>query len=61
MRELIRFSTHRSQELVDITETVQAVVERSGIDEGLVHVYAQGATAAVMIQENWDESIRRRT
>ena len=58
MRELIRFSTHRSQELVDITEPVQAVVERSGITEGLVHVYAQGATAAVMIQENWDESVQ---
>jgi thiamine phosphate synthase YjbQ (UPF0047 family) len=52
MRELIRFATHRSQELVDITEPVQAVVERSGIADGLVHVYAQGATAAVMIQEN---------
>jgi secondary thiamine-phosphate synthase enzyme len=55
---LIRLSTHRSQELVDITEPVQAVVERSGIDEGLVHVDAQGATAAVMIQENWDESVQ---
>ena len=47
MRELIRFATHRAQQLVDITEPVQAVVERSGIDDGLVHVYAQGATAAV--------------
>jgi len=51
MRELIRFATHRSQ-LVDITEAVQAVVERSGFADGLVHVYAQGATAAVKIQEN---------
>ena len=41
MRELIRLATHRSQQLVDITEPVQAVVERSGIAEGLVHVYAQ--------------------
>jgi hypothetical protein len=42
MRELIRFATHRSQQLVDITEAVQAMVERSGITEGVVHVYAQG-------------------
>ncbi|MES9958035.1 MAG: secondary thiamine-phosphate synthase enzyme YjbQ, partial [Sedimenticola sp.] len=25
---------------------------------GLVSVYAQGATAAIMIQENWDESVQ---
>ncbi len=58
MRETIQFSTRRDQELVDITRQVQAVVERSGIRNGLVHVYAQGATAAIMIQENWDESVQ---
>jgi secondary thiamine-phosphate synthase enzyme len=58
MRELLHFATRRAQELVDITEAVSAVVRRSGIADGLVHVYAQGATAAVMIQENWDQSVQ---
>jgi secondary thiamine-phosphate synthase enzyme len=58
MREIIRFATSREQELVDITRAVETVVGRSGIHDGLVHVYAQGATAAVMIQENWDESVQ---
>jgi len=58
MRELLHFATGRPQELLDITESVAAVVRRSGISDGLVHVYAQGATAAVMIQENWDESVQ---
>ncbi len=58
MRELIHLATHQAQELVDITARVQAVVERSGLSDGLVHVYAQGATAAVMIQENWDQSVQ---
>ncbi len=58
MRDTIHFPTHRDQELVDITRQVQAVVARSGIRDGLVHVYAQGATAAIMIQENWDESVQ---
>ncbi|TVS06940.1 MAG: YjbQ family protein [Cyanobium sp. PLM2.Bin73] len=58
MRELLHFATGRPQELLDITESVAAVVRRSGISNGLVHVYAQGATAAVMIQENWDESVQ---
>lgn len=58
MRELLHFATRRHQELVDITEAVTAVVGPSGIADGLVHVHAQGATAAVMIQENWDESVQ---
>lgn len=59
MRDTIQFATHRDQELLDITGQVQAVVTRSGVRDGLVDVYAQGATAAIMIQENWDESVQQ--
>lgn len=58
MREIIHLTTHRDQELVDITPRVQGIAARSGIRDGIVHVYAQGATAAIMIQENWDESVQ---
>lgn len=58
MREVITVSTDRREELVDITERVAAVVRRSEVGDGLVAVYAQGATAALMIQENWDESVQ---
>jgi secondary thiamine-phosphate synthase enzyme len=58
MREIIRLSTGRREELVDITDLVQAAVSRSGVRDGLVAIYAQGATVAVMIQENWDESVQ---
>ncbi len=58
MREIITISTHRREELVDITAEVTAVVAASGEMNGLVSVYAQGATAAIMIQENWDESVQ---
>jgi len=58
MREIIRLSTSAREQLVDITDAVRAVAARSGVRDGLVHVYAQGATAAVMIQENWDESVQ---
>ena len=30
----------------------------SGVQTGMVNVYAQGATAGIMIQENWDESVQ---
>lgn len=58
MREIIRLSTHHREQLLDITAQVSDVVERSGIRQGLVALYAQGATAALMIQENWDESVQ---
>ena len=57
MHHAIHLSTQRQQELIDITEQVRAVVRDSEIKNGLVNVYAQGATAAIMIQENWDDSV----
>jgi len=58
MREVISLETSKRDMLVDITDQVRAVVERSGTNNGLVSIYAQGATAAIMIQENWDESVQ---
>ena len=58
MQHTIELATRAREVLVDITERVAKIVQRSGIRDGLVNVYAQGATAAVMIQENWDESVQ---
>ena len=57
MHQMLRFSTRQAQELLDITEQVRAAARDSGVANGLVNVYAQGATAAIMIQENWDASV----
>ena len=57
MHHFIRFGTRQSQELIDITDRVRAVARESGVENGLINLYAQGATAAIMIQENWDESV----
>ena len=58
MRETIVVTTQRREQLVDVTGQVQSVVAGSGVRNGLVAVYVQGATAAMMIQENWDESVQ---
>ena len=58
MQEIITFQTQQREVLIDITTLVKDVVVRSGIQNGLVNVYAQGATGAIMIQENWDESVQ---
>jgi len=58
MQETIRIRTDRHNGLYDITEKVKSIVKKSGVSNGIVNVYAQGATAAIMIQENWDESVQ---
>jgi secondary thiamine-phosphate synthase enzyme len=57
MRMLISLETHHREKLVDITDRVRTAVQETGIRDGLVALYAQGATAALMIQENWDASV----
>ncbi len=58
MRKTIQIATHKREELVDITSNVLDVVRASNISNGLAALYAQGATGAIMIQENWDESVQ---
>ena len=50
-------ASDRSCQLVDITERVRAQVARSQVRNGLCSLYAQGATAALMVQENDDPNI----
>ncbi len=56
-RKIISLETKSREELVDITARVTGAVEKSGIVDGLISIYSQGATAALMIQENWDASV----
>ncbi|MCK5230801.1 MAG: secondary thiamine-phosphate synthase enzyme YjbQ [Desulfobulbaceae bacterium] len=58
IREIIQISTERREELIDITSKIAKVIRKNGVSDGLVAVYAQGATGAIMIQENWDESVQ---
>ncbi len=58
MHKSITIQTHQREVLIDITEAVKSVIQESGVRDGLVNVYAQGATAGIMIQENWDDSVQ---
>lgn len=58
MIKAITIRTLDREGLYDITENVGKIVAESRTTNGLVNVYAQGATAAIMIQENWDESVQ---
>jgi secondary thiamine-phosphate synthase enzyme len=58
MRETIALRTGQREELVNITAEVEEATRGSGIVDGLLALYAYGATAAVMIQEGWDASVQ---
>jgi secondary thiamine-phosphate synthase enzyme len=58
MQKIIKTGTSKHNMLVDITKQVADVVRLSHIETGIVNVYVQGATAGIMIQENWDESVQ---
>jgi secondary thiamine-phosphate synthase enzyme len=50
--EYLWFETRNRRELVNITETVQAFVEKSGIREGLCLVSAMHITAGVFVNDH---------
>jgi secondary thiamine-phosphate synthase enzyme len=58
MQKTITISTDRRSGLYDITSAVAEIVKTSGVKGGIASVYARGSTAAIMIQENWDQSVQ---
>lgn len=58
MQRIISIRTDSREALYKITRLVEEMVEGSGVREGIVSVYAHGATAAIMIQEGWDDSVQ---
>lgn len=58
MQQTILVSSDRHNGLYDITPEVRRVVRDTGVKSGLANIYVRHATAAIMIQENWDESVQ---
>jgi secondary thiamine-phosphate synthase enzyme len=49
--------TSRHRDFVDITSRVQAVVQRSGVGDGICLVYSPHTTAGVTLNENADPDV----
>ncbi len=58
MQHVLNIQTDQRQGLYDITADVKAVLKQSPVASGIVHIYVRGATAGIMIQENWDHSVQ---
>ncbi len=55
--ESITISTEKPRHIIDITGKVKAVIEKSGVKDGVCLVYTPHSTCAVMINENYDSNI----
>jgi len=58
MQKIVRIRTDKGCGLYDITKEVAVIIDESLIKTGIASVYARGSTAAIMIQENWDQSVQ---
>ena len=54
---IIEISSSCSRECIEITREVREIVRTSGVVEGICHVMALHATAAVIVNENDDPNI----
>lgn len=55
--ERLAIRSRKRADVVDITERVQDVVNKSGVDTGLCQVYVPHTTAGVFINENADPDV----
>jgi secondary thiamine-phosphate synthase enzyme len=49
--EVVHYQTAEAPQFIDITEDVAEVIERSGVDNGVVTVFSRHTTAAIKINE----------
>lgn len=57
MQEEFYLSTKKKQELIDITPQVNSIINKSKIKQGICNIFAAHATAAIIINENYDPNI----
>jgi len=58
MQKEIIISTKAHHELIDITKEVEKIVSESKVKQGLCNVFVTHATAAILINENYDPNLR---
>ncbi|MBN2343304.1 MAG: YjbQ family protein [Deltaproteobacteria bacterium] len=56
VRKTLHLQTTKAQQMVDVTRALKEIAAEHP-DALLMSLYARGATAAIMVQENWDPNI----
>lgn len=58
MLDKISVRTGKRTELVDITEKIQKVIDSRKVKEGVLYIFCPHTTAALIVNENCDPSVR---
>ncbi|WP_026690733.1 secondary thiamine-phosphate synthase enzyme YjbQ [Alteribacter aurantiacus] len=58
MVKQITIQTNGRDEMIDITNQVEAYVKEQGVQEGIVYVYCPHTTAGITINENADPDVK---
>jgi len=58
MLQTLTLRTRSRHEFLDLTREIQAAVQKSGVREGLCHLFVPHTTAALTINENADPSVK---
>jgi len=56
-RKELRIPTGRRENLIDITEEINAVISKTSLDSGVCNIYVPHATSGVVVNENDDPNI----
>lgn len=56
--EEIEIKSNKKSELIDITDAVQGIVEKSGVKEGMCVVYCPHTTTAIIVSEGADPNVQ---
>ncbi|HLD29303.1 MAG TPA: secondary thiamine-phosphate synthase enzyme YjbQ [bacterium] len=57
--EIIKISTKKAAELIEITTAVQSAVDKTAVKNGLAFVFSPHTTAGITINEHADPSVGR--
>lgn len=54
----LHIRSREKRQLVDITDEVERAVAESGVQEGLCRLFVPHTTAGLILNENWDPTVR---
>lgn len=57
MQQEFHLNSSKKQELIDITNEVNSIIKKSKIEKGICNIFTAHATAAIIINENYDPNI----
>ncbi|RLF88570.1 YjbQ family protein [Thermococci archaeon] len=52
MMDVVRVTTSKEIEIIDITEKIREIVRKSGVEDGIVVVFTRHTTSGIIINEN---------